>query len=243
MTDIVLSKDTIKRLAKDVKQIVRHPLTDDHIYYVHDEENILRGYALIIGPVGTPYSYGNYLFKLHYPPDYPHSPPRVTYHTNDGIIRFNPNLYRNGKVCLSMLNTWVGDQWSPCNSISSVLLTICTVFNENPFLNEPNIQSTHSEIGVYNKILAYGNFSVAMRDVLCKDNYSKEFPRLVNIAKERFVENYSKIKEEIRKHRDGDNVENDVLQMNFYRIKTKIQYSKIEKELDDLIKKIQIENK
>ena len=233
---VVLSKDTIKRLAKDVKQLIRHPLTQDGIYYVHDDENILRGYALIIGPSGTPYSYGNYLFKLNYPPDYPQSPPLVTYHTNNGVIRFNPNLYRNGKVCLSMLNTWVGEQWSPCNTITSILLTICTVFNENPFLNEPQIQPTHPEIDVYNKILAYGNYSVAMRDILCKDNYSKTFPRLIEIAKERFVENYSKIKDEMRKLQELDQ---EVLQMRFYSITVKVQYSKIESELDAIFQKIQ----
>ena len=33
---------------------------------------------------------------------------KLTYLTNDGNTRFHPNLYRNGKVCLSVLNTWRG---------------------------------------------------------------------------------------------------------------------------------------
>ena len=31
-----------------------------------------------------------------------------------GTVRFNPNLYQNGKVCLSLLGTWSGgvdEQW------------------------------------------------------------------------------------------------------------------------------------
>ena len=46
-----------------------------------------------------------------YPTEYPFKPPKVTYKTNDGFTRFNPNLYKNGKVCISLLNTWQGEQW------------------------------------------------------------------------------------------------------------------------------------
>lgn len=28
--------------------------------------------------------------------------------TGGGKVRFNPNLYNNGKVCLSLLGTWSG---------------------------------------------------------------------------------------------------------------------------------------
>lgn len=108
----IVTRDTIKRLAKDVKDIIKTPLTDNGIYYVHDENDILKGYALIIGPPDTPYSGGYYFFKFQYPHDYPFRPPTVTYHTNDGTTRFNPNLYRSGKVCISILNTWKGPQWT-----------------------------------------------------------------------------------------------------------------------------------
>ena len=96
------------RLLKDVISIIKEPLTENGIYYVHDEGNMLKGYAMIIGPEDTPYHHGFYLFEFDYPSDYPFSPPKVTYHTNDGKTRFNPNLYRNGKVCVSILNTWKG---------------------------------------------------------------------------------------------------------------------------------------
>ena len=60
----IVTRDTIKRLAKDVKDIIKTPLTDNGIYYVHDENDILKGYALIIGPPDTPYSGGYYFFKF-----------------------------------------------------------------------------------------------------------------------------------------------------------------------------------
>ena len=75
-----------------LKIITKNPLSKDGIYYKHDETNMLLGYALIIGQKDTPYAYGNFLFKFSFPTNYPYSPPTVTYHTNDGLTRFNPNL-------------------------------------------------------------------------------------------------------------------------------------------------------
>ena len=40
----------IKRLLNDVKTIYKSPLHDNGIYYSHDPNDILKGYALIIGP-------------------------------------------------------------------------------------------------------------------------------------------------------------------------------------------------
>ena len=38
-----------KRLLKDVKSIMKEPLESENIFYKHDEHNMLKGYALIIG--------------------------------------------------------------------------------------------------------------------------------------------------------------------------------------------------
>ena len=52
---IVISGDTVKRLLKDVRQVLKHPLTDNGIYYIHDDSDMTKGYAMIIGPSNTPY--------------------------------------------------------------------------------------------------------------------------------------------------------------------------------------------
>lgn len=36
--------------------------------------------------------------------------------TGGGCVRFNPNLYVCGKVCLSLLGTWSGPAWHPATS-------------------------------------------------------------------------------------------------------------------------------
>ncbi|CEQ39374.1 SPOSA6832_00900, partial [Sporobolomyces salmonicolor] len=65
--------------------------------------------CLIAGPEGTPYSGGLFEFDIFIPLQYPQVSPTVWLKTTgDGRVRFNPNLYAEGKVCLSLLGTWAG---------------------------------------------------------------------------------------------------------------------------------------
>ena len=58
----VVSKDTIKRLVKDIKDIRKNPMEDDGIFYSHDDTNFLKGYAMIVGTQGSLYFGGYYFF-------------------------------------------------------------------------------------------------------------------------------------------------------------------------------------
>ena len=74
------------------------------IFVVPDEKDITTIHALIIGSFGTPYESGFFYFLVKFPPEYPIRPPRVKFMTTGaGTVRFNPNLYTCGKVCLSIL--------------------------------------------------------------------------------------------------------------------------------------------
>ena len=165
-TDQFVKKDALRRIISDIKELRKNPLTAHGIYYEHDETDMLKGRALIIGPADTPYADGFYLFTFQFPSNYPHAPPKVEFCTSDGITRFNPNLYRTGKVCLSILNTWKGEQWSGCQTISSVLLALCTILNDEPLLNEPGITKSHRDYEGYNEIIRYKNIEVAIFGML-----------------------------------------------------------------------------
>jgi baculoviral IAP repeat-containing protein 6 len=55
--------------------------------------------ALVTGPEETPYGCGCFVFDLHLPAEYPQAPPKVLLTTTGGgQVRFNPNLYADGKV-------------------------------------------------------------------------------------------------------------------------------------------------
>ncbi|TFK93617.1 ubiquitin conjugating enzyme family protein [Polyporus arcularius HHB13444] len=96
--------------------------------------------ALITGPEGTPYYNGCFLFDVFLGPNYNQSPPSVKYMTtNGGKFRFNPNLYADGKVCLSLLGTWSGPGWIAGKStLLQVLISIQSmILCDEPYLNEP----------------------------------------------------------------------------------------------------------
>jgi ubiquitin-protein ligase len=177
-----INNSTIKRIANDVKYILNNErsLSLENIYYKHDEDNILKGYALIIGQKNTPYGYGYYFFEFTFPDNYPFSPPVVRYLTNDGTMRFNPNLYTNGKVCLSLLNTWSGDSWTSCQTINSILLTLSIVLCENPLLNEPGVQDNKTDaIEKYNYVVTYKNIEFSICKII---NYIQNYDISANAS-------------------------------------------------------------
>ncbi|KAJ8749338.1 hypothetical protein K2173_018823 [Erythroxylum novogranatense] len=106
--------------------------------------------AVIIGPGGTPYHDGLFVFDCLFPSTYPNSPPMVYYYS--GGLRLNPNLYECGKVCLSLLGTWSGKQtekWMPGQStMLQVLVSIQgLILNDKPFFNEPGYEKSYVGAG------------------------------------------------------------------------------------------------
>ncbi len=221
-----ISKTTIKRLAKDVSELFNEPLTNEGIYYVHDEDNVLCGYALIIGPKDTPYEYGNYFFKLIFPENYPSSPPKVIFCTNDGITRFNPNLYRNGKCCVSILNTWRGDQWTSCLTIKSILLTISTLLCNNPLLNEPGIKLNNPEVNIYTEIIKFKNIEVAIFGIIKQKIRIPFYSHFKEIVENKFIENRESILNNVNK---GINQysESSNFYCSIYEMRSNIDYLKL----------------
>ncbi|KAJ1311203.1 hypothetical protein OPQ81_009704 [Rhizoctonia solani] len=109
-----------------------------------DESRVDVIKALITGPEGTPYYNGCFLFDIFLGASYNNSPPSVKYMTtNGGRFRFNPNLYADGKVCLSLLGTWSGPGWiSGKSTLLQVLISIQSmILCDEPYLNEPGWSS------------------------------------------------------------------------------------------------------
>ena len=186
-----------KRILKDVVKIMKNPLNNQGIYYIHDVDNLYKGYCLIIGPQDTIYAHGLYFFELEFPKDYPFSPPKVIYQTNNHNIRFNPNLYRNGKVCISILNTWHGPQWTSCQTISSVLLSLITLLHNKALTNEPGITETHRDFKSYNHIIEYSNYNIAFNEVLSKEICDIYFEMFKEHIRKYIKDNKEKIIEDI----------------------------------------------
>jgi ubiquitin-protein ligase len=229
----IISKETISRLLKDVKHIIKNPLTEQGIYYLHDDVDMLKGYALIIGPSETPYFGGNYFFELVYPQDYPHSPPKVKYCTNGNNVRFNPNLYVCGKVCISLLNTWHGDQWTSCQTISTVLLTLCTLLCKDPLLNEPGVSKDNNDMKSYDEIIQYSNIDIAICNIIEKKEsvYMPFFENFYPFVKANFMKNYDKLLEFAEKKNRDFNSETKTFKTRFYSMNIHVNYNKLIEKL------------
>jgi ubiquitin-protein ligase len=149
-----ISALAVRRITIDTKRAM--DLADSGLFWIPDETDLTHGWAIICGPEDSPYYGGAFGFEVRFPDDYPFSPPVFTYLTNDGRTRFNPNLYKNGKVCLSLLNTWQGEPWSGVQSLSSVLQSIQTaVLHAEPLRNEPAYASisSHHDFPIYNRMV------------------------------------------------------------------------------------------
>jgi ubiquitin-conjugating enzyme E2 Z len=151
MEDLSTPPQARKRLQKDVMNTQDKTLTDLGIYYWSNEVNIRQGKAMIVGPKGTPYEGGLYVFSVVFPVDYPFSPPKVLFLTGDGYTRFHPNLYKEGKVCLSILGTWQGPSWTSTQSLSTVLISIQGLLDENPLANEPSFERGTLQVAAHKK--------------------------------------------------------------------------------------------
>ena len=226
MTAQVVTKETLKRIISDITDLVKNPLHDNGIYYEHDEANMLKGYVLIIPKNKCPYQYGNYFFTVEFPVNYPYSPPKMTYMTNNGHTRFHPNLYRNGRVCLSILNTWKGDKWTSCNTLSSVLLHVATLFTENPFLHEPGITESHPDFRRYSKVIEYQNYETAIYNILGKTVILPEefYEKFSDIVNENYEKNKDKIMEVLKSRRNREEKE---LEVGFYKMREIVNYSEM----------------
>jgi len=113
--------------------------------------NVLK--ALISGPRDSPYAFGLWGFDIALPPTYPDKCPLVQFTTTGGgTVRFNPNLYANGEVCLSLLGTWQGPGWDPKHStLGQVLMSIqALILCEHPIHNEP----CYAKLGAVDKTRA-----------------------------------------------------------------------------------------
>jgi ubiquitin-conjugating enzyme E2 O len=127
----------VKKIQSEWSILQRNLPDTIYVRVYEDRMDLLR--AVILGAPSTPYHDGLFVFDFYFPPGYPHTPPLAHYHS--GGLRLNPNLYENGKVCLSLLNTWTGqgtEVWNPStSSILQVLVSIQgLVLNAKPYFNE-----------------------------------------------------------------------------------------------------------
>ena len=224
-----------KRLLKDITEIYKNPLDKDGILYYHDQNCMFKGYAIIFGPKETIYENGVYMFDITYTQEYPFKPPIVKYLTNNGSTRFNPNLYRNGKVCLSILNTWKGETWTSCQTIKTILLTLITLFHNKPLLNEPGIKEQDKDFIPYNKIIEYMNIYTAIKDIINKKKLPNHFKNYWNDINNHLLTEKNNIIKKVETLYKSNPKPKDYY-VRIYDMKTTIDYGELLKSIKENFK-------
>jgi ubiquitin-protein ligase len=142
-----------KRAMADASELQKPAYAELKIYYSPNSQNILEGNACVFGPTDTPYEDCPMIYRIQIPSEYPFESPKFTFLTNDGETRFHPNMYVEGKVCLSILGTWSGPKWASTMRLSTVLVTLQSLMDNEPLRHEPGYETGRDEL-----IKAYTNF-------------------------------------------------------------------------------------
>ncbi|KAI5475908.1 ubiquitin-conjugating enzyme E2 O [Pseudohyphozyma bogoriensis] len=144
------SKSYMARIKKEYNVLSSSLPPNILVRAYEDRADLLR--CLIIGPLGTPFQNAPFLFDIFLPPSkFPFEPPQVFFHSWAGGTRVSPNLYAEGKVCLSLLGTWSGEKsesWSGArSSILQILISIQSlIMVEQPYYTEPGFEKQSSTI-------------------------------------------------------------------------------------------------
>ena len=225
-------KKAIKRIMNiDIKNISQSNLSDNGIYIKFNEENIMNAQALIIGPKDSIYENGYLIFDILFPTNYPFSPPTLTYKSINKI-RIHPNIYVNGKVCLSILGTWSGPSWTSAMDITNVLMTIQSILDNNPIMNEPGYENVlNSPKGKkindsYNKIIDFNTFnSLIYTNIKYREN---------TLFNEEITQNYIKNKDNILQILSNRKNISPELCNSIYGLKENIDYNTLYKKFIEL---------
>lgn len=148
----------MKRMLKE-RQVLEKPNPD---YFVHfKDDNVLSLDAYIYGAPDSLYRFKLLKFHIIIPESYPFQPPKVRY-IQHGRGRVHPNLYVDGKVCLSILGTWPGEKWSQAMTVETVLISIRSLLDRQPFTHEPNQKDDPN----YNRFVEYATWNLHLFDHL-----------------------------------------------------------------------------
>jgi ubiquitin-conjugating enzyme E2 R len=127
-----------KLLQNQFKKIQSEPV--EGIAVELKDDNLYEWRVFIEGPKETFYEGGIFQLGMQFPKDYPMSPPIVTFVSDF----WHPNVYTDGKVCISILHPpgvdemsgeLPGERWLPTQTVTTILLSIISL------LSAPNTSS------------------------------------------------------------------------------------------------------
>ena len=250
-------KKCFKRLSGEIPTL-KDSLPIDYnasIFAAIDKTQPNKQQYLITGPIDTPYQNGCFIFDAYMSNKFPDVPPDFWFR-NTGGHRFSPNLYDSGKVCISVLNTYIGpapdksELWIPTEStLYQVVISILgQILIEEPYFCEPGYEaSINTDYGkknskIYNNNIRLYTMETSIRDLLINPG---EYPQFKDVIINHFKFKKNDILRQCEYWVDDiknlDSLENSKQQYKKYGNKTKTQilkekYEKIYNEIKEAYK-------
>ena len=148
-----MSSSSTLLLSKEFHDLKRRPRSNYFQVHCLDADCIHRWVVYVIGPPRTLYEGGVFRTLIRFPRNYPMDPPSVQFQSQ--IL--HPNIYRDGKVCISTLqkalpretaegssasalpvstNARGGNNWRPVLGVEQVYLSVVSLLSD-PNLDDP----------------------------------------------------------------------------------------------------------
>ncbi|CAI2379971.1 unnamed protein product [Moneuplotes crassus] len=134
------SKYAMEILSKELERLQTQDDIGASIGLV-DDEDLFNWNVIYEGPSDTLYEGGFFKALIKFPEDYPNNPPEMRFVTE----MWHPNIYPDGKVCISILHPPGEDEfneqesaderWRPILGVESILISVISM------LNDPNLDS------------------------------------------------------------------------------------------------------
>jgi len=134
-------------LARQLKQLQKN--SDGFSVGLVDDKNLYEWQVIVEGPTDTLYEGGYFQANLKFPPEFPSKPPTMIF-TTPGF--WHPNVYKDGKVCISILHEAkedafnqresIDEKWRPILSIEAVIVSVMSMLSEPNFGSPANIDAS-----------------------------------------------------------------------------------------------------
>lgn len=155
-----MSTASSKLLQNQFKKIQSEPV--EGIAVELNSDNLYEWRVFIEGPKDTFYENGVFQLLMKFPVDYPMVPPVVTFTSEF----WHPNVYTDGKVCISILHPPGHDEmsgelpeerWLPTQTVTTILLSIISLLSAPNFSSPANVDASvewRKDVDLYRKRIA-----------------------------------------------------------------------------------------
>jgi len=141
-----MSTQAAARLQKELKDLIKNPVGGFKVELA-DDSDLFNWIIYIQGASGTMFEGGIFKTKMTFPNDYPNAPPTLKFLSDF----WHPNVYPDGKVCISILHTpdpmnqqeTADECWRPIHTAESILVSVVSMLSDPNFSSPANVDASN----------------------------------------------------------------------------------------------------